>query len=128
MKTPLRSLPSRPEDSVGRSGRVVHARMQVFLIWSTATDLPCLLPFYVRCRQSYRAVLCPDGACGWSFLIDDAGMGYVLHSRARTTSEARREVRYSQESLLALSKRYGVNPKPIEKWRKEASFMMFPWG
>lgn len=45
-------------------------------------------------------------------------MGQVLHARARTTSEVRREIQNSKESLITLSERYGVNPKTIEKWRK----------
>ena len=45
-------------------------------------------------------------------------MGHILHARARTTPEVRREIQNSQESLIVLSKRYGVNPKTIEKWRK----------
>ena len=44
-------------------------------------------------------------------------MGHVLHARARTTPEVRREIQNSQESLITLSKRYGVNPKTVEKWR-----------
>ena len=44
-------------------------------------------------------------------------MGHVLHARARTTPEGRREIQNSQESLITLSKRYGVNPKTVEKWR-----------
>lgn len=45
-------------------------------------------------------------------------MGYILHARARTTPAVRREIQNSQESLITLSKRHGVNPKTIEKWRK----------
>ena len=45
-------------------------------------------------------------------------MGHMLHARARTTPAVRREIQNSQESLIALAKRYSVNPKTIEKWRK----------
>jgi hypothetical protein len=30
----------------------------------------------------------------------------------------RREIQNSQESLISLAERYGVNPKTVEKWRK----------
>jgi transposase-like protein len=39
-------------------------------------------------------------------------------ARARMTPEVRREIQNSQKSLITLSKRYGVNPKTVEKWRK----------
>lgn len=44
-------------------------------------------------------------------------MGHMLHARARTTLEVRREIQNSQESLMTLARRYGVNPKTILKWR-----------
>ncbi|MGV1833045.1 IS481 family transposase, partial [Agrobacterium vitis] len=36
-------------------------------------------------------------------------MGRVLHGRATTTEAIRRAIQNSQESLRALSKRYGIN-------------------
>lgn len=36
----------------------------------------------------------------------------------RTALELRREIQHSQESLIALPKHYGVNPKAVEKLRK----------
>ena len=45
-------------------------------------------------------------------------MGQVLHACARTTEAVRRSIQNSQESLKTLSKRYGVNPKTIAKWKK----------
>jgi transposase-like protein len=45
-------------------------------------------------------------------------MGHMLHARARTTPEVRREIQNSQESLISLARRYGVNPKTVGKWRK----------
>ena len=45
-------------------------------------------------------------------------MGQVLHGCARTTEATRREIQNSQESLRALAKRYGINPKTVAKWRK----------
>ena len=45
-------------------------------------------------------------------------MGQVLHKRARTTEETRRDIQNSKESLIKLSDKYGVNPKTILKWKK----------
>ena len=44
-------------------------------------------------------------------------MGQVLHGCARTTEAIRRAIQHSQESLRALARRHGVNPKTIAKWR-----------
>ena len=44
-------------------------------------------------------------------------MGQILHGRARTTGEVRREIQHSKESLKVLSQRYGVNFKTILKWK-----------
>jgi hypothetical protein len=48
-------------------------------------------------------------------------MGQVLHGCATTTEAIRRAIQGSQESLRALSRRYGVNPKTIAKWKKRES-------
>jgi transposase InsO family protein len=48
-------------------------------------------------------------------------MGQILHGSATTTKAVRRAIQNSQESLRALAKRYGINPKTAEKWRKRAS-------
>ena len=45
-------------------------------------------------------------------------MGQVLHGSATTTEAVRRAIQHSQESLRALAKRYGINPKTVAKWRK----------
>ena len=45
-------------------------------------------------------------------------MGQVLHSGATTTASVRRAIQHSQESLRVLAKRYGINPKTVQKWRK----------
>lgn len=47
-------------------------------------------------------------------------MGQVLHGCARTTEAFRRAIQDSQESLRALARRHGVNPKTIAKWRARA--------
>lgn len=48
-------------------------------------------------------------------------MGQVLHGRARTREAVRRAIQHSEESLRALGRRHGVNPKKIAKWRKGSS-------
>src|SRR6202041_2101890 len=48
-------------------------------------------------------------------------MGQVLHGSATTTEAVRRAIQHSQESLRALAKRYGVNPKTVAKWKSRKS-------
>jgi transposase len=55
-------------------------------------------------------------------------MGQVLHANARTTEAVRREIRNSQESLMKLAKRFGVNPKTIAKWKRRESPADLPMG
>jgi len=45
-------------------------------------------------------------------------MGQVLHGSAGMTEAVRRVIQNSQESLRALSKRYGINQKTVAKWKK----------
>ena len=45
-------------------------------------------------------------------------MGQVLHGCARTTAAVRRALQHSQESLMVLAQRHGINPKTVAKWRK----------
>ena len=40
-------------------------------------------------------------------------MGQVLHGSATTTEAIRRAIQNSQESLRALTKRYGINPETV---------------
>jgi transposase InsO family protein len=55
-------------------------------------------------------------------------MGQVLHGSATTTEAIRRAIQNSQESLRALAKRYGVNPKTVAKWKKRVSVGDLPTG
>ena len=55
-------------------------------------------------------------------------MGEVLHGSARTTEAVRRAIQNSQESLRALSKRYGINQKTVAKWKKRTSAADLPTG
>jgi len=55
-------------------------------------------------------------------------MGQVLHGSATTTEAVRRAIQRSQESLRALARRYGVNPKTIAKWKARSSVSDLPTG
>jgi transposase InsO family protein len=55
-------------------------------------------------------------------------MGQVLHGSATTTEAIRRAIQNSQASLRALSKRYGVNPKTVAKWKRRTSVADQPTG
>jgi len=55
-------------------------------------------------------------------------MGQILHSCACTTAAVRRAIQHSQESLLKLSERYGINPKTVWKWRKRSFVEDAPMG
>ncbi len=48
-------------------------------------------------------------------------MGQVLHGSATTTEAVRRAIQHSQESLRALAKRHGINPKTVAKWKGRGS-------
>src|SRR5450755_2107080 len=60
--------------------------------------------------------------------MEGCAMGQVLHGSATTTEAVRRAIQHSQESLRALARRYGVNPKTILKWRKRSSVADLPTG
>jgi transposase InsO family protein len=55
-------------------------------------------------------------------------MGQVLHGCARTTEAVRRAIQHSQESIRALARRHGVNPKTIAKWKRRTSAADAPMG
>jgi transposase-like protein len=55
-------------------------------------------------------------------------MGQVLHGSAATTEAVRRAIQNSQESLRALSNRYGINQKTVAKWKKRSSVADLPTG
>ena len=55
-------------------------------------------------------------------------MGQILHGSARTTAAVRRAIQHSQESLIALSKRYSINPKTVAKWKRRTSVSDLPTG
>src|SRR5215217_8387222 len=53
--------------------------------------------------------------------MEGCAMGQVLHGSARTTAAVRRAIHHSQESLRALARRHGINPKTVAKWKKRTS-------
>jgi transposase-like protein len=55
-------------------------------------------------------------------------MGQILHASATTTGVVRRAIQRSSDSLRALSKRYGINPKTVAKWKKRTSVADSPTG
>jgi transposase InsO family protein len=55
-------------------------------------------------------------------------MGQVLHGSATTTAAVPRAIQHSQESLRVLSRRHGINPKTVAKWRKRTSAADLPTG
>src|SRR5215831_17183706 len=55
-------------------------------------------------------------------------MGQILHGCATTTEAIRRAIQHSQESLRALSRRYGINQKTVAKWKKRAFVADLPTG
>ena len=55
-------------------------------------------------------------------------LGQVLHGCATTTEAIRRAIQNSQESLRALAKRYGINPKTVAKWKERETVADLPTG
>jgi len=55
-------------------------------------------------------------------------MGQVLHGSATTTHSVRAAIQRSEASIAALSRRYGINPKTVAKWRKRDSVNDAPMG
>src|SRR3712207_1710329 len=53
--------------------------------------------------------------------VEGCAMGQVHHGGATTTAAVRRAIQHSQESLRALAKRHGINPKTVAKWQKRTS-------
>ena len=55
-------------------------------------------------------------------------MGQILHGSATTTGVVRRAIQRSSDSLRALAKCYGINPKTAPKWKKRTSVADSPTG
>jgi len=48
-------------------------------------------------------------------------MGQIPHGSAMTTEAVRRAIQHSQESLMLLFRRYGINQKTVAKWKKRTT-------
>jgi len=53
-------------------------------------------------------------------------MGQILHGSARTTAAVRRAIHQSQDSLIMLASRYGINPKTVAKGKRRTSVQISP--
>src|SRR5258705_5216825 len=60
--------------------------------------------------------------------MEGCAMGQVLQGCATTTEAVRRAIRNSQESMRPLSRRHGINPKTVAKWKKRVSVADLPTG
>src|SRR5204862_3996986 len=60
--------------------------------------------------------------------MEGCTLGQVLHGSATTTEAIRRAIQRSQESLRAVAKRHGINPKTVAKWKKRSSVADLPTG
>ncbi|MDB5317893.1 MAG: Integrase catalytic region [Rhodospirillales bacterium] len=60
--------------------------------------------------------------------IEERAIGPVRHGSATTTEAVRGAIQHSQASLRALSRRYGINPKTLAKWKKWTSVADVPTG
>jgi hypothetical protein len=60
--------------------------------------------------------------------MEGSPTGRGLHGGVRTIEAIRRALQNSRESLRALSKRYGVNPKAVAKRKKRGSVADQPTG
>jgi transposase InsO family protein len=60
--------------------------------------------------------------------MEGCTVGQILHGSATTTEAVRRAIQNSEESLRALSKRYGINQKTVAKWKKRTSVADLPTG
>ena len=55
-------------------------------------------------------------------------MGQVLYDSATATEAVRRAIQHSQESLMVLAERHGINPKTAAKWKKRTFVHDAPMG
>src|SRR6266404_5960542 len=60
--------------------------------------------------------------------MEGGTMGQILHGSATTTEAVRRAIQHSQASLRTLSRRYGINPKTVAKWKKRGFVADLPTG
>jgi len=55
-------------------------------------------------------------------------MAQVLHGSARTTEKTRKEIQKSKESIAKLAKKYNINPKTVQKWKRRKYVHDSPMG
>ncbi len=56
-------------------------------------------------------------------------MGQILHARATTTHRQRAFIQQSEESIVAIANRLGVNPKTVAKWRqRKFGWRLLEWS
>ena len=60
--------------------------------------------------------------------MEGFAMGQILHGSATTTEAVRRAIQNSEESLRALSQRYGINQKTVAKWKRRTFVSDVPTG
>ena len=58
--------------------------------------------------------------------MEGRARGHILRGSARTTATVRRAIQHRQEGLIALSKRYSINPKTVAKWKRRTSVSDLP--
>src|SRR5258708_27365456 len=58
----------------------------------------------------------------------DALWARFSHGSATTTEAVRRAIQHYQESLKALARRHGINPKTVAKWKKRTTAADLPTG
>src|SRR5262249_55773918 len=55
-------------------------------------------------------------------------VGQLLHGCATTTHAIRAAIQRSKASIQALSRRHGINPKTVAKWRQRSTVADQPMG
>jgi len=53
--------------------------------------------------------------------MEGSHVGQVRHGSATTTHAVRAAIQRSQASFSTLSRKFGINPKTVPKWRKRAA-------
>src|SRR6202035_5817796 len=59
--------------------------------------------------------------------MEGCAMGQVLHGSATTTEAIRRAIQHSQASLRALARRYGINPKTVQRGTGRSKSVVWRW-
>ena len=97
-----------------RLGPSVAVRVWDCAWWSTAPSF-CL------------GLSSPQADAGWPSTFSLRPVSF-LAGNLQTYKAVGRAIQHSQESLRALAKRYGVNPKTVAKWKARSSVSDLPTG